>query len=706
MIHFGGKTKRIHVLLALAGLITTFSQGTINEAMAVTSGTDINYTQDSNFDQGTLLNVNHDPSNNDQLQLNVNTKPFPFVNVAASARGTAVRIDVNTGQVLGEYLTSPDGMGRNPSRTTVDQLGNVWVANRDEFGISDGQNKGSVVRIGLIIGGTRVNADGTPNPAGQYLKPPFQYNTCIDRDGDGLIKTSNGLGNILSWNNAGGADSNGGVATAEDEAITNYTRVTGTGTRTLAIDAKNDLWVGGYGDYDFEKLSGLTGLPIPGTQFNLGIGGYGGLIDKNGFLWSAPSPLLKFDPTTMTGIGLSYSEVGSTYGMGIDPTTGNIWTTDNSWPYSVREIDPVTGITLNKYPLPESNDWCQGIAVDAKGHVWAAEVFGDVVAHFAPDPANPGKHIFVGNVTGFGGTTGVAVDANGKIWASEINSNSASRIDPNAGPVGGAGYNTGAIDMTVSLGAGAGPYNYSDMTGFVAIGSTSPQGTWTVVQDSGTSGTKWGTISWNTEAQGTIPEGSSIIIEARSADTQTALSNQPFTPVSNGIQFDLSGQFIEVQVTLKSSSDGNTPILSDIRIKAQNLEPTQVFMEGGGSIGNTSVRHGFELHSKDSAGPNSLQINWGKGNKFHLETLIDASCSDDPAINERKPVAGFDTYKGKGTGRYNGISGATAEWTFTDAGEPGINDYAKVVIKDANGVEVLNVCGKLNNGNHQAQKEE
>ena len=220
-------------------------------------GQSFTWTNDIDWDEGTLVNVNHLGPNHDQLQLNVITAPFPFVNIACSNRGTLVRIDVNTGAVLGEYRTAPDGMGKNPSRTTVDLNGNVWVANRGEFG----GGKGSVTRVGLVIGGTRVNADGTPNPVGQYLAPPYQYNTCIDRDGDGLIKTSLGLGNFLPWTNAGGADTNGGVSTADDECIINYTRVTGTGTRTVAVDANNDVWVGGTGDRDHEQLSGVTGQP-------------------------------------------------------------------------------------------------------------------------------------------------------------------------------------------------------------------------------------------------------------------------------------------------------------------------------------------------------------------------------------------------------------------------------------------------------------
>jgi hypothetical protein len=128
-------------------------------------------------------------------------------------------------------------------------------------------------------------------------------------------------------------------------------------------------------------------------------------------------------------------------------------------------------------------------------------------------------------------------------------------------------------------------------------------------------------------------------------------------------------------------------------------------MTGGGSVMGSKVTHGFELHCDASQGPNNLQVNWGKGNKFHLESLTSANCSDNSNIDEAPPVAGFDTYKGSGTGRYNGVSGATATWTFTDAGEPGNNDFTEIVIRDAAGNIVLSVSGNLKNGNHQAHAE-
>jgi hypothetical protein len=91
---------------------------------------DRTYTTSADFDDGELVEVNHDIP--DQLQLNSTETPFAFVNVAASARGTIVRINADTGEIMGEYRTAPNGRLRNPSRTSVDSKGNVWTANRDE----------------------------------------------------------------------------------------------------------------------------------------------------------------------------------------------------------------------------------------------------------------------------------------------------------------------------------------------------------------------------------------------------------------------------------------------------------------------------------------------------------------------------------------------------------------------------------------------
>ncbi len=129
-------------------------------------------------------------------------------------------------------------------------------------------------------------------------------------------------------------------------------------------------------------------------------------------------------------------------------------------------------------------------------------------------------------------------------------------------------------------------------------------------------------------------------------------------------------------------------------------------MTGGGSIsdGGLKVRHGFTLHCDATLPgvPQRLQVNWGKGNKFHLTELTAAACTDAPGISEGNPIAGFDTYRGSGTGRYNGVDGATAEWTLTDAGEPGVADTFSIRITDVGATVVLDRSGTLSSGNHQA----
>ena len=135
-------------------------------------------------------------------------------------------------------------------------------------------------------------------------------------------------------------------------------------------------------------------------------------------------------------------------------------------------------------------------------------------------------------------------------------------------------------------------------------------------------------------------------------------------------------------------------------------EPVTGRFTGGGSVfmgGGMRVTHGLTLHC-DVSLPNNLQVNWG-GNRFHLESLTTAACSDDPAIEPKPPAAGFDTFKGSGSGRYNGVSGATIEFTLTDAGEPGRDDSATITIMDASSVVVLSVSGKLDRGNQQAHDE-
>jgi hypothetical protein len=128
---------------------------------------------------------------------------------------------------------------------------------------------------------------------------------------------------------------------------------------------------------------------------------------------------------------------------------------------------------------------------------------------------------------------------------------------------------------------------------------------------------------------------------------------------------------------------------------------------GGGKqvdVGDVaSITRGLTIHC-DLLLSNNLEINWGRGNNFHmLEHLETVACFDDPEIDQRPPKAPLDTLIGRGTGRYNGADGYSIEFTLVDAGEPGRSDEMGFVITAPDGSVVINVpLQHLAGGNLQA----
>ena len=124
------------------------------------------YTSDADFEFGTMLGVEN-ISTADQLQLSEERITQPYIWVPNSNQGSVSKVDTRTGRELGRYRVCPASVYGNPSRTTIDQVGNCWVGNR---------SAGTVVKIGLLENGQWVdrNQSGT-------------VDTSQDLDGDGLI---------------------------------------------------------------------------------------------------------------------------------------------------------------------------------------------------------------------------------------------------------------------------------------------------------------------------------------------------------------------------------------------------------------------------------------------------------------------------------------------------------------------------------------
>ncbi|HEV8431561.1 MAG TPA: RHS repeat-associated core domain-containing protein [Pyrinomonadaceae bacterium] len=533
--------------------------------------TERTYTLDADFDQGTQFNVIHEVAN--QLQLDHTAREFDFLWVSVSSKGTIVKINTKTGQVLGEYFTSPAGQPKNPSRTTVDLNGNVWATNRDG---------NSVVHVGLVENGQ-----------------------CVDRNGNGLIETSTGFGDIKAWTNAGGANTNGGVSTAADECIIHYTKVNSFGTRHVSVNKDNDIWVSGTSGRRFDLLDGVTGQ-IKRAEPTTGFGGYGGLIDPNGVIWSS-NPMLRWDtalPLTGPNGGNWRGFNHPSYGLCID-SHGNVWNTSFNGG-GVRKFAP-DGTLLGTFNMGDA--LAQGCVVDKNDHVWIAHSLNrSTVGHLKNDGS------LVGIIQVGSGPTGVAVDGSGKIWATNHNSRTVSRIDPNLGPLGPDGVtHVGAVDFT-TINLGGDLYNYSDMTGSTLSGVPNT-GTWATVFDSGIVGAEWGRIGWTAQMCG----DASLTVSVASSTNGTTFG--PVEVVANGADPSVAnGRFLRIVVNFKRSASGETPILYDLSVGTsgftlpivENEAPT-AFAGGDQTVTLPDIAK-LSGNACDDGFPRgaSLSLNWSK----------------------------------------------------------------------------------------------
>ncbi len=374
------------------------------------------------------------------------------------------------------------------------------------------------------------------------------------------------------------------MTTAEDECIINYTVVSSIvsssrpagGVRTIALDRNNDVWVGGtvvkQSNGTHQKLSGITALPVLNTTF-IGpsrAGGYGGFIDANNVLWSArggPSGtsfhLLRVDLSSAfsTTWGADLGAVSGDYGLAIDPCTGNIWHTALRG-NKVFVRNPAGTVIQNTSGYSEMNPsgtpyTAQGVAVDERGNVWIAHAIGaggsnptsgaNTIGHINTAGAPVGAGVVnlpSPPVTGHG-PTGMAIDSNGKVWVSCYNSSKAIRINPALS--GGLGAADLVVDLNAAGGALASPYNYSDMTGFINLGVTTPSGVWDFVHQACDGNYDWGRLDWS------VCAGTQIKVQVRAANKVTDLPTKAWRTVVKGVSFcgnKVTGRYLEVRVTL------------------------------------------------------------------------------------------------------------------------------------------------------------
>ncbi len=466
---------------------------------------DSTYTTNQDFDRGTLKGVNHEEVK-DQLQLNKYAEVFPYIWIANAAESTVSKLDTRTGKEVGRYAT---GVGGNPSRTAVDKEGNCWVGNRAI---------GTVVKIAMTGG--------------------------IDKNGNGKIDTSTDL------NGNGVIDSNEILPWGKDEAILANTSVGNSINcipRALAIDKKGLIWVGLYNEKRFVALNPDDGS-FTGVSVNVYATPYGATIDKDGFLWTSGrgsgNVIDKID--TNKNIFVGTYDIGATpYGIVVDKQ-GIVWVASYEQSVLVR-FDPAT----NKYTHHKGNGANgRGVGVDRDGNIWVAYSGNNWVDKFD----SKGKYLASTNLASYGGSgpIGIGVDSEGYVWATCNASNNTIKIDSSAKVVG-------------VYKVGAGPYTYSDMTGFNLQNFTAHEGIWTVTYDGGKEECTWSKVSWLANE----PDKTGIKVKVKGANQVEELASKPFVDISNGAPIvNVSGRFLMIEAKLSTASS-ESPQLTELKIEGK-----------------------------------------------------------------------------------------------------------------------------------------
>ena len=349
---------------------------------------------------------------------NRNTTTFSYIWIANSQQTPATVSKINTTLMLeeGRYVTKPDYEG-DPSRTSVNQNGDVAVANREG---------------GLTMFYAREE-------------------DCVESNGIAGIQTSSDGDDIRLWDDEEcrawhiplNYSSNRPVAWAPGVWDKDACRYVDNKLWTAGTDTTNDTFV--------ELVNGDTGEReqiVQITEINSDIGLYGGAVDGAGNFWaheSGGTRLVRVDRETLEYEVFVVPTPGG-YGLAVD-SAGRPWLCSAS----VQRLDPMAGTWETAFVDGDSG----GCMTDGNGTLWLAhnpllgvdtETLQVVQQWDLPTEIH-----------------GVSIDFDGNVWGVQIYGTQAFRIDPQ----------DGSVETFEGL---VGSYTYSDMTGFGLTHAGIPEG--------------------------------------------------------------------------------------------------------------------------------------------------------------------------------------------------------------------------------------
>jgi len=436
-----------------------------------------------------------------------------FIWIANSGESTVSKFDTSTGMEMGRYKACSD-----PSRTSVDLYGDVWVACRAD---------GGVAKIIAYKG------------------------KCEDKNTNGQIDTSqdlNGDGHI-----------SGDEMVNDDECIKFIVHPGGSCMRSAGVDKDNHVWIGDWNGQSLHRLHPVDGhtvdtIAIPANPYGL-------VVDQKGIVWVSGrggNVLVRVDPMTKNAQALSPGSGFSPYGISLD-NKGRVWMGNYGGPVVAYRYDPANG----QWGSASTSNTPRGIVGSLDGFVYVANDSSSRVAVINADSLETLGHIDLG---GGRSPVGITIDFDGYIWAVNQGASTTTKIDSKTWQIVGE-YQTGS-----------GPYTYSDMTGYLLHTFTNPTGYYQHMF--GAEGLRLAWLAIIVDAYS--PVGTYIKVRVRSGVDQADLDSMPWSEYFGPFppeQFPLDisplglvGALLQVEISLYSDVDGQTPIVKGIEVKFESGE--------------------------------------------------------------------------------------------------------------------------------------
>lgn len=506
-------------------------------------GTEDPFTLDDNDDE-TSQGVVLDPDG--AVTIDITRIESHFIWISNTGEGTISKVDTRTFEEVARYISGPDGQSNDPSRTSVNTFGDVFVGNRSGRSL------------------TKISGRGEE---------------CEDSNGDGVVTTSTSGTDVLPW----GQDDcvlwntrlpNGGIIRA----------VAAQDTRTNDDTSRPAVWAGGWDGVvyklDSDRGDILVETPSPVQTYGFALDGKGNLwisgwsngaigrVDTNKCTTTANCDVQICEGEDQDACVKQRIPIGHTpYGITVD-FKQRVWV---GGPSTLRydPAQPVGQRTVSVSDVP----FIHGIAADDKGFIWGAGMGNGILRYDAEDPS---QHIEVpGTNTS---PKGMAIDLDGKIWA--INQSHADATVVEAGPDLNTNTVTNSVVPTLIS-----PYTYSDMTGAQLRFATDQRGFYRrVFQGCDPSGnflpTEWSELRWSAET----PGDSTITFRIRGAESAAGLAAAAWvdvatvppdtSPLAIADLLDAAGLqgmlYIEIEAALEAVRDASNNVYAP-KLKAMEI---------------------------------------------------------------------------------------------------------------------------------------